>query len=334
MNPPRVTESDYINLLLASPKVVTATEAARVRPDAPRAPAHDAFTRLLHRLEPDPAVLWDEVRPFVRADDGLLVLDDSTLDKPYARHMNLVGYHWSGKHRRVVRGINLLTLLWTDGDALWPCDYRLTDPVQGKAKTKNDHFRDLLAAAAARGLRPRCVVFDEWYSGRPNLKGVRGYGWTFLTQLRGNRRVDPDRSGNRPITEAAISAAGTVVHLEGFGAVKVFRIVAKNGDTEHWVTNDLAMTPLQRQALAEQAWGIEEYHRGLKQHCGVERAQVRYGRAQRNHIGLSIRAFVRLEYHRFRTGVNWFEAKLRIIREAVRGYLARPLYLLPGTATA
>ena len=49
---------------------------------------------------PDPATLWDEVRPFVRRGDGVLVLDDSVLDKPFARHMGLVGYHWSGRHRR------------------------------------------------------------------------------------------------------------------------------------------------------------------------------------------------------------------------------------------
>src|SRR5947209_6993502 len=239
MNAPRCTAEGYVDFLLASPRTFTATEAARVQPDRPRAPAHDAFTRLLHRLEPDPGTLWQEVRPFVRAADGLLVLDDSTLDKPYARHMGLVGYHWSGKHRRVVKGINLLTLLWTDGDGLWPCDYRLYDPAEGR--TKNDHFRTLLAEASARGFRPRCVVFDAWYSGKDNLKAVRARGWTFLTRLRCNRRVNLDRQGNRPVHELPISVAGTVAHLEGFGLVKVFRIVAKDGDTEHWVTNDLGM---------------------------------------------------------------------------------------------
>ena len=62
MNPPRATDDDYINFLIGSPTVVSATEAARVQPDRPLAPAHDAFTRLLHRLEPDPDTLWNEVR--------------------------------------------------------------------------------------------------------------------------------------------------------------------------------------------------------------------------------------------------------------------------------
>nr|WP_246522847.1 hypothetical protein [Gemmata palustris] len=37
-------------------------------------------------------------------DDGVLVVDDSTLDKPYARAIELVTRHWSGKHHAVVRG--------------------------------------------------------------------------------------------------------------------------------------------------------------------------------------------------------------------------------------
>jgi putative transposase len=334
MNLPRCNALDYINFLLASPRVTSATEAARVQPDRPQAPAHDAFTRLLHRLEPDPATLWQEAQPFVRPRDGLLVIDDTVLDKPYAKHMGQLGRFFSGKHRRVVRGINLVSLLWTDGDMLLPCDYRLVDPADGKGTTKNDHFRAMLATAAARGLRPRCVVFDCWYSGKDNLKAIRQLGWTFLRQVRCNRRVNLDRLGNKPISELPISPQGTIVHLEGFGLIKAFRIVATDGGTEHWITNDLAMGELQRQGLAEQAWGIEEYHRGLKQHCGVERCQARPSWAQANHIGMAIRTFLRLEWHRFSSGVSWFEAKIDIIREGLRRYLASPLYTLPQSPTA
>src|SRR5947207_1391037 len=128
MNAPRCTEQDYIDFLAATPKVATCTEAARVQPDdKPNAPAHDPFTRFLHRLEPDPEALWREARPFVDLEGGggILMLDDSVLDKPYARHVGLVSRFWSGKHKRVVRGINLVSMLWSDGDGLWPIDYRL-----------------------------------------------------------------------------------------------------------------------------------------------------------------------------------------------------------------
>src|SRR5262245_18915785 len=133
MNAPKCQAEDYIQFLIASPVQLTCTEAARVQPALPQAAAHGAFRRLLLRLEPQPEALWQEARTQVVADDGTLVLDDSTLDKPYARAMELVCWHWSGKHKGVVKGINLLTLLWTDGDHAITFDYRLVD-------TRNDGF--------------------------------------------------------------------------------------------------------------------------------------------------------------------------------------------------
>lgn len=58
---------------------------------------------------------------------------------------------------------------------------------------------------------------------------------------------------------------------------------------------------------------------------------MRAARAQRNHIGCAIRAFVRLKVHRLHTGTSWWEAKQRLIREAIRTYLADPLYTLRAT---
>ncbi len=116
--------------------------------------------------------------------------------------------------------------------------------------------------------------------------------------------------------------------------MKAFRIVAPNGDTEHWITNDLGMDELTRITYAQRAWAIEEYHRGLKQCTEVERCPARLARSQRNHIGLALRAFIRLEWHRFQSGVSWFEAKWNIIRDAVRDYLSNPVYNFPEKATA
>jgi putative transposase len=320
-------DTDDIDFLIASPRSFTCTQAASVQPASNHPPAHDAFTRLPHRLEPDPETLWREARPVVGR-GGAPVIDDSTLDKPYAKKIDLVARHWSGKHKRVVWGINLITLVWADGDRVVPCDYRVYDKAKD-GLTKNDHFLAMLRQAKARGLEPTRVLFDSWYRGLENLKAVRDCGWTFLTQLKANRRVNPGRRGLCPLTQAGIEPGGTDVWLEGFGPIRVFKIVSRDGDIEYWATNDLRMDELGRLAGAERCWAIENYHRGLKQCCGVERAQVRAPRAQRNHIGLAIRAFLRLEHHFFTTGVSWYEAKARIVREAVRAYIANPLYRLP-----
>ncbi len=331
MNPPKVSDQDYINFLIATPRACSGTEAARTSPVVDTAPAHDAFTRLLHRLEPDAATLWQEAAPQVERTTGILVIDDSTLDKPYAKKIELVSRHWSGKHREVVEGINLITLLWTDGDRHVPVDYRLFDKAQDSL-TKNDHFQAMLKEAHERGFAPACVVFDSWYSSLENLKIIRDFGWKWLTRLKSNRLVNPDRTGLRAVSLIETDGRGCLVHLKGYGMIRLFKIVAPDGDVEWWASNDLQMSEMARVRFSGFAWTIENYHRGIKQFCGVERAQVRAARAQRNHIGLCLRAFLRLESHCYHKGVSWFEAKTAIIREAVRNYIANPLYLLIPTA--
>ena len=333
MSQAKITASQFVDFLIATPSNATAMEAQRSQPHTSDPAAHDAYTRLLHRLEPDSDALWAEVRSEIRRTAGVLILDDTVLDKPYARKMDLVHHLWSGKHHRVVKGIDLLTLLWTDGDRHLPCDYRLYDKPNDR-KTKNDHFGDLLRVARERGFAPECVLFDGWYSSLNNLKQLRTLGWNWLTRLKGNRRVNPDRTGLRALSACAIAATGTVVHLEGYGFIEVFRIEAKDGTTEHWATSDLRMDELERLRLADASWRIEEYHRGLKQVTNVERCQCRKAVAQRNHIGLALRAFLVVEQWCFRTGVNWLSAKWQIVRNAVRAYRAKPQYRLPNATTA
>jgi putative transposase len=331
MSTAKVQREDYIQFLIATPEQYSCTEAARVAPANHCPPAHDAFNRLLYRLEPEPEELWLEACPQIRPDDGILVLDDSTLDKPYAHQIALVGWHWSGKHHAVVKGINLLTLLWTDGDRHIPCDYSLYDkPNDGLSK--NDLFRLMVRRAKQRGLQPRCVCFDTWYSSLDNLKEVRCCDWIWLTRFKGNRQVRVNFGTPQALSTIEIGHGGVVVHLPGYGSIRVFRVVARNGDTEHWATNDLAMDELTRLKNADYSWRIEEYHRGLKQHCGVENCQVRGAKGQRNHIGLSIRAFLRIEIHCFTLGISWFQATLDVIRPAVRAYLANPIIRLPKCA--
>ncbi|WP_145280050.1 IS701 family transposase [Tautonia plasticadhaerens] len=317
MNVIKCYDTDYIDFLIASPELFSCTEAAKVQPEAIFPPAHNSFTRRLLLLEPDPEPLWREARPLVPRTGGLLVLDDSTLDKPYARSIDLVTRHRSGKHHAVVLGINLRTSLWTDGDRHIPCDYRFYDKGTD-GLTKNDHFGAMLGAAKERGFAPDCVAFDSWYSGLENLKLIRGLGWRWLTRLKVNRRVNLDRQGNKAVGATAIETGGTIVHREGYGLIRVFRIVSRGGDTEHWATDDLAMDEMTRLSLAERTWAIENYHRGLKQCCGVGRCQARAGRAQRNHIGMAIRAFLRPERrHFYATGISWYEARARIVRGAI-----------------
>lgn len=121
--------------------------------------------------------------------------------------------------------------------------------------TKNDHFRAMLQTAKQGSFHLRSVVFDGWYSSLENLKTIRGYGWLWLTRLKRNRLVNPDDTGNLPLYQVELSAAGTIVHLKGYGMVKVFKIVTPDGDIDEWATNDLNLPELQRLQWAEDSLG-------------------------------------------------------------------------------
>jgi hypothetical protein len=331
MNAPKCTEYDYINFLVAAQQVFSTVEAARSHPDGEQKPAHDAYTRLLQRLPPDSEALWAEVQGCIALSSGLLIIDDTTLDKPYASQMALVSRHWSGKHHEVVQGINLISLVWSDGDAALPCDYRLYHKVQD-GLSKNDHFRDMLQQAHTRGFQPSLVAFDSWYSSLENLKLVRDFGWDWLTRLKSNRQVSLRAGQQQAVSALDIPPSGLYVHLRGYGMVKVFRTVDPHGNADYWATNRLEMSETQRDLLADRAWLMEVYHRALKQFTGIERGQFRLERSQRNHIGLALRAYLRLEVQRWRTRVSIFNCKLDIIRMAVGFYLPHPWYSLPATA--
>lgn len=316
MHSPKVTAHDYIAFLYATPHVVTATEAERIQITASHA-SHDAITRLLHRLDPDPAVLWEEAHALVDPTQGILIVDDTTLDKPYAQQIALVHRHWSGKHHQTVAGINVTTLVWSDGTTAIPVDYRIYDaPTDGL--TKHDHVHAMLRTAHERGFHPHYVCADSWYASLATLKLIRALGCHWLMRLKSNRQVDPDDTGNRALKWCDLSRYGTQVHLKGYGFITVFRIDPPDDDTEYWATDDLTMTAHDRRALADQVWTIETYHRDIKQYCGIERCQVRSARGQRNHITCALRAYLRLVWTTLQTGRSRYRIKLDIIRPAIQ----------------
>jgi putative transposase len=327
INPVKCSEYDYINFLIASSRVFSCTEASKCSFLDSNSPAHDSFTRLLGRQPPDTNALWEEIKDLVIPETGLLIIDDTVLDKPYSKHMDLVYRQWSGKHHQTVNGINLETIVWTNYECIIPIDFRIYD-INTDGKTKNDHFLDMLNVAEVRGFSPELVLFDTWYASLNNLKAIRKKGWHWLTRLKKNRLVNPDNTGNIAIELVTIPSEGMRVHLKGYGFIKVFRFVSKDGDTQYWATDVLNMQEEERKELAKKAWKIEEYHRGIKQFCGVERCQARRSNIQRAHIMMAIRAFLRFEICRIRKGISWFEAKMNIVRNAVNQYIKNPEHFL------
>ncbi len=81
----------------------------------------------------------------------------------------LIGYYWSGKHHKAIKGINLITLYYTDINGVnVPVNYRIYNKRDGK--TKNDYLREMIDEVINWGIKARNITTDSWYSSKQNLK--------------------------------------------------------------------------------------------------------------------------------------------------------------------
>jgi hypothetical protein len=56
---------------------------------------------------------------------GYLIVDDTVIEKPYARLLGEAAWVWSSKQRKVVFGVSVVLLVWTDGPVRLPLACRL-----------------------------------------------------------------------------------------------------------------------------------------------------------------------------------------------------------------
>lgn len=313
------------DFLIATQKRYSGLELARVSPEENDL-HHDAVNRWLRERRFSPTQLLHEVEPFIDRKKGYLIGDDSTLDKRYSRKNELAKLQYSGNVHGLVNGINLVNLLWTDGSRYVPVDYRLyrKGTADHEGSDKHTLFREMLERMKNKGFSPFYVLMDTWYASVETLKFIRSFEWKFVTNLASNRQIsvvkgtygsvqDLDLDPNRPRR----------VWLKEFGFVLVCKTVASNGDVAYLATNDLSLTDgdvLKRHA--DERWKIEEFHRGLKQTTGIEQCYSTKASSQKTHIFAAMKAFIKLEANRIKTGMSWYEQKAMIPRTAITNHLA------------
>ncbi|MBC8084550.1 MAG: transposase [Hymenobacter sp.] len=250
----------------------------------------------------------------------------------------------SGAAYGLVTGICLVNLVHSSSQAgdFLPLDYRLYSPGQDM-RTKNEHFQSMFAHVVAEGkIQARPLLFDAWYSGSDNLKLMHRAGWTFFTTLKSNRLVSASKQlGYQALDAVALPPGGWSTGLEvrlkqvPF-AVRLFKLVASNGDSEWVVTNNFAFTLTQQlvEATTRTRWQVEEFHRSFKQFTGAEKCQCRRAQAQRNHLACCYLAWVSLRQFARQTAQTIYQAHQQQWAPYLRQMLAKPLIpaLLPISA--
>lgn len=319
----------YTLFLLAEPKYVSCVRLAEVLGDL----KHDSVNRFLLRENYTPKDLFEEVKGELNLVGGTASIDDSVIDKPYRKvsKTELLGYFWSGKHKRTVKGLNLITLYYTDiADNSYPINFRIYDKQEGK--TKNDYFLEMVRQIQDWGIKPAWVTGDSWYGSQQNLKFLRNEGVGFLFGVANNRQVSLERGQEVSIQTLEIPESGLVVYLKEFGWVKVFRQDFKN-EARYYIVHLKNLEDLKQisqrefQQVHNRHWQIECFHRVLKQVCNIERFQVRDTQAIRNHFFCALRAFAKLQTMRTQGLIdNLYQVSrhlfIPVIRQFILGHLS------------
>jgi len=319
----------YTLYLIAEPKYVSCLRLAEIMTDL----SHDSVNRFLLREKYTPKDLFDEVKEELIFEGGTASVDDSVVDKPYRdlKKTELLGYFWSGKHKRSVKGLNLITLYYTDiaGNA-YPVNFRIYDKQEGK--TKNDYFLEMMRQIRDWGLKPAWVTGDSWYASLGNLKFLRNEGMGFLFGVANNRKVSLEQGQEVQIQTLEINDSGLVVYLKEFGWVRVFRQDFKN-EARYYILHlqDLEeLKQLTRQSFKQvhdRHWQIECFHRVIKQVCNIERFQVRDTQAIRNHFFCSLRAFAKLQMMRVDGLIdNLYQVSRQLFIPVIRQFILENLY--------
>jgi len=316
----------YIAFLLSEPKSANCQRFSEVSEAS-----HDSANRFLAREDYNPFDLFNGVRHLIVLGGGTLSVDDSVLDKPYITlsKWDLAGWFWSGKHKRSVKGLNLITLYYTDPLGIQvPVNYRIYD--KSEQKTKNEYFREMLVEVLAWGLKPAWITGDSWYSSLENMTCIKKHAYGFMFAIEKNRLVSTLKKGEYVnIKSLDIPDEGLKVYLKGFGEVIVFRTVFKN-EYRYYVMhklnpetgNLLALERSDFKRVHDAHWNIERYHRAIKQVCNIERFQVRTEKPIRNHIFCSLAAFTQLEFMRSEKRINnWYELRRNLFDDIITVFI-------------
>jgi hypothetical protein len=92
--------------------------------DAFDSASHDRVTRMLHGPWSGQTLLDLALRMLFAVAGGYLIVDDTVVEKPYARFLSEAAWGWSSKQSKVVCGVSVVLLVWTDGQVRMPLALR------------------------------------------------------------------------------------------------------------------------------------------------------------------------------------------------------------------
>lgn len=334
----------YTDYLISSFGQATATGLSAL---LDKAVSHDDVTRFLSHLDSGSQTLWQQVKPLVRQvekalppqEQGCLLLDDSIIEKAYTDENGLVSVHYDHSKDRYVKGINLVSAILLLGQVSLPVAYELVvktwrseiktrKAVWRSERTKNEMFRDLVKVCVKNSLRFTYVLCDSWYTNSENIKQVLAVKKHLIGAVKSNLEVAlslPDKKAGKfvKLNQLQLELGLSQVYIRQLEVpVSLCKDVFINEDgtkaVQYLLCSDLTLSFQQIITTYQKRWGVEEYHKSLKQNTSVAKAPVKTMNTQANHLFASICAFVKLERLKMVEHTNHFALKTKLYLKATQ----------------
>jgi hypothetical protein len=307
--------------------------------------SHDQVTRMLSSSKMTSKAWWKLVKPHVRKieqEDGVMIIDDSIVEKPYTDENELICWHYDHAQGKTVKGINFVSTLYYAQEVALPVAFELVsktetyiDKKTGKEKrkskvTKNERYRQMLKMVCNNQIPFHYVLNDLWFASAENMRFAKlDLEKEFIMALKSNRKValsedDKANGGYQRIDQLTLPEDTTLtIYLEGVPfPLQLVRQVFTNEDdstgVRFLVTSDLTLNADQIIIIYQKRWRVEEYHRSLKQNAAVAKSPTRTETTQTNHFVAALWSFVKIELLKVRTKKNHYQLKSQLYLSAVQ----------------
>lgn len=332
----------YSDYLLSSFGQTTATGLSKLMDGEI---SHDQVTRMLSSTKMTSKAWWKLVKPHVRQieqDDGVLIIDDSIVEKPYTDENEIICWHYDHAKGKTIKGINFVSTLYFARGVALPVAFELVAKTEtyinketGKEKrkskiTKNERYRQMLKRVFHNQI-PFCYVLNDlWFASAENMRFVKlDLEKEFIMALKSNRKValsEDDKANGmyQRIDQLTIPEDTTLtIYLEGVPfPLQLVRQVFTNEDdstgVRYLVTSDLTLNANQIITIYQKRWKVEEYHRSLKQNAAVAKSPTRTETTQTNHFVAALWSFVKIELLKVQTKKNHYQLKSQLYLSALQ----------------
>jgi hypothetical protein len=301
--------------------------------------SHDTVTRLLSGDELDSKQLWLLTKPMIRryeCDDGVIVFDDTIVEKPHTKESELICWHHDHTKNRSVKGINLLNCFYKTGEASFPlgfdlvkkpiefCDIKTKKRKRKSTTSKNEMLRARLLVCQRNQIKYRYVLTDSWFAAKENIDFILcELDKHFIMSLKTNRTVALTEEDKKQGCFTRIDGLEWTEHtpvqawIKGLDfPVLLHRQVFTNKDGSigilYLACSDLTCNATEIETIYQKRWSVEVFHKTLKSNVGLAKSPAKCVRTQGNHVFMAIYAAFQLECLHLTHKMNHFALRSKL----------------------